>query len=220
VSDLVREKGEHAAKEPWHGEHPLFRLWLLCAVVNSLYSFWWDVTNDWGFDLLVPSTSPPPKRPTSLPRPLVLPSMHERDETLTGPSPIHSPAPSSSSLSSPTPQSAPHPWGLRSTLLFPLPLYPAAIFADLVLRLTWAVKLSSHLHAHAAAEGSLLIFVLEVAEIFRRWLWVFFRVEWEVVRARASFAHVPAYDGDVEELEMLSSTSSGLANGNGLKLHG
>jgi hypothetical protein len=46
--------------------------------------------------------------------------------------------------------------------------------------MTWSVKLSSHLHS--SAEGSELIFWLEMAELVRRWLWVFIRVEWEVVK--------------------------------------
>jgi hypothetical protein len=50
-----------------------------------------------------------------------------------------------------------------------------------LLRLTWSVKLSSHLH-HQAGEGSLVIFALECAEVLRRWMWVFVRVEWEVVK--------------------------------------
>lgn len=27
TTDLLQEKGEGVANEPWHGEHPLFRLW-------------------------------------------------------------------------------------------------------------------------------------------------------------------------------------------------
>ncbi|KAI0036875.1 EXS family-domain-containing protein, partial [Vararia minispora EC-137] len=175
VSDLVAEKGKQVTQEPWHGEHALFRLWLLFAAINSLYSFWWDITNDWGFDLLLP---PADKRPVSPPRPLVLPSLHERSESLTG-----SPTRSSASIRTLSRTSSSYAWGLRSSLLFPLAVYPAAIFIDLVLRLTWVVKLSSHLHTHAS-EGSALVFLLEVAEIFRRWMWVFIRVEWEVIRSQ------------------------------------
>ncbi len=76
----------------------------------------------------------------------------------------------------------PHLYGLRSRLLYPLPIYYLAIFLNLILRLTWSIKLSSHLHAQAQGEGSLFIFWVEVAEIFRRWVWVFIRVEWEIVR--------------------------------------
>ena len=79
-----------------------------------------------------------------------------------------------------------------------------------MLRLTWAVKLSSHLHAHRAGEGSGLIFVLEVAEIFRRWMWVFFRVEWEVVRSpEARIGH----GDEIEALEMAADELSSDGNG-------
>jgi EXS family protein len=77
---------------------------------------------------------------------------------------------------------AAHPYGLRARLLYPLPVYPLALFINLVLRLTWIIKLSSHLHARALGEGSLVVFWVEVAELVRRWIWVFIRVEWEIVR--------------------------------------
>lgn len=186
VSELVAAKGDQATHEAWHGEHPLFRLWLLAALVNSLYSFWWDVTNDWGFDLLRPSIFPKkPARPQSLPRPLVLPTLHERSESLTSVSGLlttnsvpHSPHPTS-----PVPHlHATYPYGLRPTLLLPLPVYPFIIFLNLILRLTWGIKLSSHLHAHMQGDGSAFIFWIEIAEILRRWAWVFVRIEWEIVK--------------------------------------
>jgi hypothetical protein len=46
--------------------------------------------------------------------------------------------------------------------------------------LTWSIKLSSHLHSKT--EGSVAIFWLEMAEVARRWMWVFVRVEWEVIK--------------------------------------
>lgn len=46
--------------------------------------------------------------------------------------------------------------------------------------MTWSIKLSSHLYS--VTDGSVGIFWLEVAEIVRRWLWVFLRVEWEVIK--------------------------------------
>jgi hypothetical protein len=70
--------------------------------------------------------------------------------------------------------------GLRSVLLYPLAVYPLVIFFNLILRMTWSIKLSSHLYS--LSEGTPLIFWLEVAEVLRRWMWVFIRVEWEVVR--------------------------------------
>jgi hypothetical protein len=166
----------------------LTRRRVVAAAANSLFSYWWDVTNDWGLDLLdfrrPAAPAPAPKR-QSLPRPLVLPALHG-----------HAPADSALSPSSPsfTAFSGPgagagagaYPWGLRRVLLFPLPVYPLLVFADLVLRLTWSIKLSAHLHTGASAEGAAGILWLEVCELVRRWAWVFVRVEWEIVRRGAA----------------------------------
>ena len=73
-----------------------------------------------------------------------------------------------------------YPYGLRPILLFPTFVYPALILCNFVLRMSWSVRLSSHLHS--ARDGSIAVFWLEVAEIVRRWLWVYLRVEWEVVK--------------------------------------
>ncbi|KAF7315514.1 Protein-er retention protein [Mycena indigotica] len=158
---VMKEKGDG---EAWHGQHPLFRLWLLAAVVNSLYSFWWDVTNDWGLSLLRPHDTSREKPPP--PRPLLLAHRSTASEEHMTPATNH--------------QRQPYPFGLRSPLLFPLPVYPLVVFLNLVLRMTWSIKLSSHLHSKS--EGSVTIFWLEMAELLRRWLWVFVRVEWEVIK--------------------------------------
>jgi len=74
-----------------------------------------------------------------------------------------------------------HPFGLRRRLLFrPYLVYYAALLLNLVLRFTWSLKLSSHLHGVAELESG--VFIIEGAELLRRWMWVFFRVEWEVIR--------------------------------------
>ncbi|PIL36148.1 transporter [Ganoderma sinense ZZ0214-1] len=185
VSDVAAVNGKNAAEQPWHGEHQLFRLWLLAAAINSLYSFWWDVTNDWGLDLLAPKHANGPARTANPPRPLLLPRLHTRSASL------KHPTTSSDELSDDASddishalvhqqEHRPHPYGLRQTLLLPLPVYPFAILMDLVLRLTWSAKLSTHLHAYG--EGDLIIFWIELAEVVRRWMWVFLRVEWEIVK--------------------------------------
>ncbi|KAJ7076336.1 EXS family-domain-containing protein [Mycena belliarum] len=175
VSELVREKGNDIAKEAWHGEHRLFRLWLLAAAVNSLYSFWWDVTNDWGLSLLkldnASGDRPPPPRRLLLPhRQSDLPQL-SRTSTSTSEDAVTTTATNH--------QRQPYP-GLRSVLLFPLPVYPLVVFLNLILRLTWSIKLSSHLHSKT--DGSVTIFWLEMAEVLRRWMWVYVRVEWEVIK--------------------------------------
>lgn len=140
---------------------------LLFAAINSLYSFWWDVTNDWGLELLRPG-SRPSERPAP-PKQLLLPRLHSGTALLGS----HHPDGEDEGHNS-------YPLGLRSTLLYPLPVYPLLVFLNLVLRLTWSIKLSSHLHSKS--EGSIAIFLIEVAEIFRRWMWVFVRVEWEAIK--------------------------------------
>ncbi len=103
------------------------------------------------------------------PRRLVLPHLHSG-------TPLMSLSPAEQN---PRP-SQPYPYGLRPTILYPLPVYPLLIFLNLVLRLTWSIKLSSHLHSKS--DGSITIFCLEIAEIIRRWMWVFIRVEWETIK--------------------------------------
>ncbi len=62
--------------------------------------------------------------------------------------------------------------------------YYGIIFVDFLLRLALALKLSPHLEHFYEVEGG--IFLLEVLEVCRRFLWVFFRVETEWVRTRHS----------------------------------
>jgi len=184
-ADILARNDELGRDGAWNSEYMLFCLWLLAALVNSLYSFWWDVTNDWGFDLLQFTSKPKHAHPAPLPRSLVLPSMKEREASTvtiqhTPKTPLRTAFPQPVS---PRPHPASeHPFGLRAHLLYPLPVYPLALFINLVLRLTWSIKLSSHLHAKAQGDGSFFIFWIEVAELVRRWVWVFLRVEWEIVR--------------------------------------
>lgn len=198
VSELVEIHGDTVKREAWHGEHLLFRLWyvesfdlvkpvmmrhrrLLAAITNSLYSFWWDLTNDWGLDLL--QLGPVVSRDRSS-SPAVLPSMHPSTRSAKGSvsgqdSPV---SPHASTLTSIGRHGRRYPYGLRPVLLYPLSVYPLVVFFNLVLRMTWSIKLSSHLHLQS--EGSAVIFWLEVGEVLRRWMWVFLRVEWEVVKRR------------------------------------
>ncbi|OJA09866.1 hypothetical protein AZE42_06264 [Rhizopogon vesiculosus] len=193
ILELAGEKGRSVMRESWHGEHPLFRLWLLAAVVNSLYSFWWDLTNDWGLDLLKSRSAEVRSSPT-------------RYSKITGSSdtPVVSESLSSSSqqvLGGAIYRQHSYPYGLRPVLLYPLAVYPLVIFFNLLLRMTWSIKLSSHLYSQS--EGTTVIFWLEVAEIFRRWMWVFIRVEWEVVKNAQQKSHNASH---AEEVELIPST--------------
>jgi hypothetical protein len=113
----------------------LNRAWLAAVLVNSLYSFYWDVAKDWDLTLFSP--------------------LRQR--------------------------SAPdHPYGLRRSLMFQPVVYYAVIAMDLLLRCTWSLKLSPHLDHLSDFESS--IFLIEFLEVFRRWVWIFFRVETEWIR--------------------------------------
>jgi len=154
------------------------------VAVNSVYSFWWDVTKDWGLSVF---------------------SLQAQNGAVGYPSPIAtprgpSPAPSHNSeeflqVVSDGIQNGRHeqvtdfrdgmktkaPFGLRSTLLFPdAAMYYLAILLNFVLRFTWSLKLSSHLHTIAQLEHG--VFIMEALELLRRWVWVFFRIEYEAVK--------------------------------------
>ncbi|KAI9697599.1 MAG: protein-ER retention protein [Candelina mexicana] len=74
-----------------------------------------------------------------------------------------------------------HPWGLRRHQHFHTKeMYYGVVIIDLMLRCTWSFKLSPHLDHFNDLEGG--IFAMELLEVLRRWVWIFFRVEAEWVR--------------------------------------
>lgn len=96
-----------------------------------------------------------------------------------------------------------HPWGLRPNRHYHSPsLYYGVVVLDFCLRCTWSFKLSPHLGYVNDLEGG--IFMLELAELARRWMWIFFRVEKEWVglgeREREKI-YVRAEDGEEGEGE-------------------
>lgn len=89
-----------------------------------------------------------------------------------------------------------HPWGLRQNRHFVAnEFYYSAIILDFLLRATWSFKLSPHLDYINEMEGG--IFILELLEVFRRWVWTFFRVEreWVVSRAGGGLGVLETGDG-------------------------
>lgn len=182
----------------------------MAAIINSLYSFWWDVTNDWGLDLLKFDRSQSRSRHPQ--RPLMLPHLHSGTPLVN--------RPSTESLSS---EEAPHTRfqtynppkhryrqscsGLRTILFYPREIYPVLIFLNLLLRMSWSIKLSTHVYS--TRDGSVAIFWLEVAELVRRWLWVFLRVEWEAIKKLDEKVPTDQSDersGDEGEYEMIPNT--------------
>ncbi|KAM5580709.1 SPX and EXS domain-containing protein 5 [Rosa sericea] len=104
-------------------------LWLLSAILNSLYSFYWDVTRDWdlsGFTRIFKSNK-----------------SHILSNLIHG-----------------------RKW-----------VYFWVITSNLILRCTWTYKLSAHLR-----HNYLTVFAITALEIFRRFQWVFFRVEKEWIK--------------------------------------
>lgn len=180
----------------WGGEHLVFRLWLLAVVVNSMYSYIWDVRLDWGLSLCDVDTWIPPRRGDGARRPSGNGNGNDSGGVLARfrqmwarPNISHqrSPAPTPSGHigeSTPLPSNLNMYWttfGLRQTLLLPDPLvYHLFALVDLILRFTWSLKLSSHLHTISEIESG--VFLMEALELVRRWMWVFIRIEWEAVK--------------------------------------
>ncbi|KAI8139693.1 EXS family-domain-containing protein [Fennellomyces sp. T-0311] len=81
--------------------------------------------------------------------------------------------------------------------------YYAAMVIDFLLRTTWSLKLSSHLYVQRL-EGS--IFVMELLEVIRRWVWVIFRMESEWVKR--TMASLPTDNTNLLNMEQLGSTST------------
>lgn len=163
----------------------LWQLWLLSVFVNSLFSFWWDVTNDWGLQVFKASTWLSNADHTSSAQK----SLHRRGlSTWPAPRGDHDSrtAASNGSFSAPSHSRSLSTKFLRplSTggMLFPPSVYQVAILADLVLRFTWSLKLSPHVAQLVELESG--VFILETLEILRRCGWVFLRVEWEAVKRR------------------------------------
>ncbi|GAB1310108.1 protein-ER retention protein [Madurella fahalii] len=119
------------------GSTGLYKAWVAACLLNSLYSFYWDVAKDWDLTLFSEA--------------------RERN-------------------------SPEYPFGLRRTLLVhKAGVYYAVIVLDLVLRCTWMMKLNSRMDRISDFESS--IFVIQFLEVFRRWVWIFFRVETEWIRS-------------------------------------
>lgn len=172
-------------------------IWYVCVLVNTLFSFWWDVTNDWGLDLLQIHSF---RAMVAEPR-AHLPVLHRRSSVID--TDLTSSAPPSSDFRSPVSGDTTGDTGTdgkafvrrhtrRASLLRrpekPLPLpttvYWVFLVVNLFLRFTWSLKLSSHWQFLVEWQRGLLL--LEALEIVRRSVWVLLRVEWELVRQSPS----------------------------------
>ncbi|TYI95713.1 hypothetical protein E1A91_D01G017300v1 [Gossypium mustelinum] len=142
----------HVLPESWTN---FYRpLWLLSSVLNSLYSFYWDVARDWDF---------------SFARMFKFNKSHLYSHLLHG-----------------------RTW-----------VYFWVIGSNLILRCTWTYKLSAHLH-----NNYLTVFTIAALEIFRRFQWIFFRVEneWNKINSRPNM-QLSMNDPSDDEVKLLSSSA-------------
>jgi len=96
------------------------------ATINSLYSYLWDVVQDWGL------------------------LQFTREGRVYG----------------------------RQRTMFPVAVYVLACIINLVLRFSWA---ANRIPYFAAFHASHLVLIMELAEVFRRSMWNFLRIEWEII---------------------------------------
>ncbi|KAG0071029.1 protein-ER retention protein [Linnemannia elongata] len=74
-------------------------------------------------------------------------------------------------------------WGMRSQLHYEDQLfYVMAVILDFLLRTTWMLKLVSNIQIEEYEGG---VFTMECLEVLRRWIWVLFRLESELVKRTA-----------------------------------
>ncbi|WFD20077.1 protein-ER retention protein [Malassezia caprae] len=144
---------------------PVELLWYVSVLVNTLFSFWWDVTNDWGLDLLHLHSF---RAMLGQPR-ARLPPLHRRtrsDASDDGVELVRRGA------------HARQPSVLRAPekpLPLPTSVYWVLLAVNLVLRFTWSLKLSSHWQYLLEWQRGLLLF--EALELVRRSVWVLLRVD-------------------------------------------
>ena len=71
---------------------------------------------------------------------------------------------------------------LRPTLYYPKFVYVIAIIFDFVIRFACAIKLTLAIVYHY--DSDIIYFALIIAELLRRWVWNFFRIEYEDILRR------------------------------------
>ena len=83
-------------------------------------------------------------------------------------------------------------------------LYYLAIVEDLILRFAWSLKLSLGLHLQA--QVNLFYTLLAGLEIFRRFVWNFYRVEYEYIKITFAAQLATGNDGSDSDMEKKSLT--------------
>ncbi|KAH9253893.1 hypothetical protein BASA81_008017 [Batrachochytrium salamandrivorans] len=169
ISALTQKDG-HMSRE-------LKAAWIFAVSFNSFFSFMWDIVMDWGLcrqgskhfllrEQLVFDTGNSGNEP-------ILQSKVDEDSL---PENEFDAMVRQATVSAIIAVDSKHRQQ-QSTWFKPHLVYYLAIMLNFVLRILWSFKLS--VHFELSQEG--LTFVLEVCEVFRRFVWILFRVEWEAV---------------------------------------
>lgn len=145
--------------------------WILACSINSIYSSWWDIVNDWGIS----------RREIIRWYRLSHPDHRKRvDETSSG-------LPLTTSSNSPPTGHHHHPISLPGhRILFDQQTwwgYLILIAINLTLRMTWTIGIFVR---PPKMMGIRLSFLIELIEIIRRSIWCLVRLEWEEINRKRS----------------------------------
>jgi hypothetical protein len=103
----------------------------------------------------------------------------------------------------------------RKRYMFPYITYPILVIFNFALRFSWV---ANRIPALASMHSSRLIFLVEVAEVLRRSVWNYYRIEWEVLVQSEKV--VSKHEDEIELL--LPQSNSPMAgngkNGSGMSL--
>jgi len=160
--------------------------WIACAALNTAYSFYWDVTHDWGLEMI--------RSAARRARRFVWGSVGGRLEESSGEKRFDGgvgDAPNGDSERATSRDETRAATSFRVKYLRPSLLYGdsriyvVAVVLDFFLRLSWTYKLSSHLRHNAGS-----VFAFTAMEITRRFLWSMFRIE-KAYLARVGTGNLP-----------------------------
>ncbi|KAF9195089.1 protein-ER retention protein [Haplosporangium sp. Z 11] len=158
------------AYDGYFSDSSLFRLWLFFVALNSFYSFYWDVYHDWNLIQIHPAGRGSASGPMS-------PSTTTPMTEISKGANVNS---SSSNVSISAYQRLRRRFGMRSCLHYEYPkFYYMAAVLDFLLRTTWMLKLVSNIQIEEYEGG---VFTMQCLEVLRRWVWVTFRLESEMVK--------------------------------------
>ena len=156
----------HVDEDNWER---LYRpMWFTFAVVNSSFSYYWDLTHDWDLPmvkkLVFPSSSSTQRSGSS---------NNIDDFNYTANNIV-------AEIESNTENESFAPYGLRNNRLYKAPaVYYFACATNFMLRVSWTYKLAAHLR-----KNSRTVFFVSALEIVRRFQWSIFRIEKAYLKAK------------------------------------